>query len=75
MDGFYNKLNKRGRAEGGQKEKQRTTSKYFSIGGEETEEAHYSAMSKVSEGGCVAMWREWKGGEREGQEQKLWALP
>lgn len=34
-----------------------------------------SAMSKASEGGCVAMWREWKGGEREGQEQNMWALP
>jgi hypothetical protein len=34
-----------------------------------------SAMCKASEGGRVAMWREWKGGEREGQEQKMWALP
>ncbi|KAM6534033.1 hypothetical protein FALCPG4_006970 [Fusarium falciforme] len=29
----------------------------------------------VSRKVCVAMWREWKGGEGEGQRRELWALP
>ena len=30
---------------------------------------------RVSRKVCVAMWREWKGGEGEGQRRELWALP
>ncbi|KAG8669305.1 hypothetical protein FPOAC1_008696 [Fusarium poae] len=76
---LYTFLTRGGRARG-LLEKQRTTSKYFSIGSQEPEEAHYEMMG-ASENGrglrkmCVAMWSEWKGGEQERQRQKLWALP